>query len=46
MFLAALAASIDESKQQPHGDPLSPLLAAGLAITKNMEQPGSDNKKS
>ena len=46
MFLAALAASIDESKRQPHGDPLSPLLAAGLAITKNMEQPGSDNKKS
>ena len=44
MFLVAIATSIAESNRQAYDDPLSSLLAAGLAITKTMDKPGSDNK--
>lgn len=39
MFLVAIAASIGESKHQAYDDPLSSLLDAGLAITKNLGKP-------
>jgi hypothetical protein len=45
MFLVAMTASINSPKSQPYEDTLSRLLAAGLAITSNLDRSGSDHNK-